>query len=89
VTDGNNVLDGSTGSNFLVGGSGHDTFFIDDRAATSDIWSTWVRGLDAHALNLWPKSMLYDGRIPGVCLSRGSLRRRFFDREDLLRHGYL
>ncbi len=39
---GNNVLDGSTGSNFLVGGAGNDTFFVDDRAATSDIWSTVV-----------------------------------------------
>ena len=29
--NGNNVLDGSTGSNFLVGGSGDDTFFVDDR----------------------------------------------------------
>ena len=37
---GNNVLDGSTGSNFLVGGTGNDTFFVDDRIATVDIWST-------------------------------------------------
>jgi len=39
---GNNVLDGSTGSNFLVGGAGNDTFFVDDRAAAADIWSTVV-----------------------------------------------
>jgi hypothetical protein len=38
--NGNNVLDGSTGSNFLVGGSGNDTFFVDDRDPSSDIWST-------------------------------------------------
>ena len=37
-----NVLDGSTGSNFLVGGAGSDTFFVDDRIATADIWSTVV-----------------------------------------------
>ena len=37
---GNNVLDGSTGSNFLVGGSGDDTFFVDDRSPSADIWST-------------------------------------------------
>jgi hypothetical protein len=37
---GNNVLDGSTGSNFLVGGSGDDAFFVDDRAPSADIWST-------------------------------------------------
>jgi uncharacterized repeat protein (TIGR03803 family) len=38
--NGNNVLDGSTGSNFLVGGSGDDTFFVDDRGPSADIWST-------------------------------------------------
>jgi hypothetical protein len=41
---GSNVLDGSTGSNFLVGGtgSGADTFFVDDRAAPADVYSTVV-----------------------------------------------
>jgi len=39
---GANVLDGSTGSNYLVGGTGNDTFFVDDRAAAADIWSTVV-----------------------------------------------
>ncbi len=39
---GTNVLDGGTGSNFLVGGTGDDTFFTDDRAATSSIWDTVV-----------------------------------------------
>ena len=39
-TNGINVLDGGTGSNFLVGGSGMDTFFVDDRMAAADIWST-------------------------------------------------
>jgi hypothetical protein len=37
---GTNVLDGGTGSNFLVGGSGRDTFFVDDRGPAADIWST-------------------------------------------------
>jgi hypothetical protein len=37
---GTNVLDGSTGSNFLTGGSGADTFYVDDRNAASAIWST-------------------------------------------------
>lgn len=43
VTGGTNVLDGGTGSNFLVGGTGsgsQDTFFVDARNATADIWST-------------------------------------------------
>jgi hypothetical protein len=39
---GTNVLDGSTGSNFLTGGSGNDTFFLDDRSPASDVFSTIV-----------------------------------------------
>lgn len=42
---GKNVLDGGTGSNFLVGGkagAGTDTFFVDARNAASEIWSTVV-----------------------------------------------
>ncbi len=41
VHGGNNVLDGGTGSNFLVGAGGADTFFVDDRHANADIWSTF------------------------------------------------
>lgn len=40
--NGNNTLDGSTGSNFLTGGTGRDTFFLDDRNPTSDVYSTVV-----------------------------------------------
>lgn len=40
VANGNNVLNGSTGSSFLQGGTGNDTFYVDDRAATANIWST-------------------------------------------------
>jgi serralysin len=39
---GSNVLDGSTGSNFLTGGSGADTFYLDDRNPTADVFSTVV-----------------------------------------------
>jgi hypothetical protein len=37
-----NVLDGSTGSNFLVGAAlpSNDTFFVDDRNAPASIWDT-------------------------------------------------
>ena len=42
VANGNNVLDGSTGSNFLTGGTGNDTFYMDDRAPTSPVFSTIV-----------------------------------------------
>ena len=34
------MLDGSAGSNFLVGGTGDDTFFVDDQSSSGDIWST-------------------------------------------------
>jgi phospholipase/lecithinase/hemolysin len=37
---GTNVLDGSTGSNFLMGGSGNDSFFLDDRSPAADVFST-------------------------------------------------
>lgn len=38
--NGNNILDGFTGSNFLTGGIGNDTFYMDDRNPTSPIFST-------------------------------------------------
>jgi len=49
---GTNVLDGGQGSNFLVGGAGADTFFVDARNAPSDTWSTVVgfHGGDAATL---------------------------------------
>ena len=50
---GNNVLDGGTGSNFLVGGNGMDTFFVDDRAAPADIWSTVVGFGAGDAATIW------------------------------------
>ncbi len=50
---GNNVLDGSTGSNFLVGGAGNDTFFVDDRAAAADIWSTVVNFHSGDAVTIF------------------------------------
>ena len=53
VSSGTNVLDGGTGSNFLSGGSGTDTFFVDDRSASTDIWST-VSGFHAgDAATIW------------------------------------
>lgn len=40
---GTNVLDGGTNSNFLVGSTtGSDTFFVDDRGPSTDIWSSIV-----------------------------------------------
>ena len=40
--NGNNVLDGAGGSSFLTGGTGADTFFLDDRGLASDAYSTVV-----------------------------------------------
>jgi hypothetical protein len=40
--NGNNVLDGGGGSSFLTGGTGNDTFFLDDRGLASDAYSTIV-----------------------------------------------
>ena len=37
---GNNIIDAGTNSNFLTGGSGNDTFYLDGRNPTSNIWST-------------------------------------------------
>jgi hypothetical protein len=59
--NGNNVLDGSTGSNFLVGGSGDDQFYVDDRGPTSDIWSTVVGFHAGDSVTVWgvtPKDVM-------------------------------
>jgi serralysin len=37
---GYNVLDGGTGSNFLTGGSGTDTFFVNEINPSADTWTT-------------------------------------------------
>jgi hypothetical protein len=50
---GNNVLNGSDGSSFLVGGSGDDTFFLDDRHSTQAIWSTVVGFHSGDAVTIW------------------------------------
>ncbi len=40
VTSGDNILDGSTASNILTGGTGDDTFYIDNRNPTTPVFST-------------------------------------------------
>jgi len=37
---GNNIIDAGGGSNFLTSGSGNDTFYLDARNPTDNIWST-------------------------------------------------
>jgi hypothetical protein len=51
--NGNNVIDGSTGSNFLVGGAGFDTFFVDNRNPATDIWSTIVNFHSGDNATIW------------------------------------
>jgi hypothetical protein len=51
--NGNNILDGSTNSNFLVGGSGDDTFFLDDRNASAPIFSTIVNFHAGDTATVW------------------------------------
>jgi len=53
VSSGTNVLDGGAGSNFLTGGSGTDTFFVDDRNASTDIWSTVNNFHAGDAATIW------------------------------------
>jgi hypothetical protein len=47
------VLDGGTGSNFLVGGRGNTTFFVDDRNAPGAIWSTISSLHTGDAATVW------------------------------------
>ena len=50
---GNNTLDGEGGSNFLVGGTGNDTFFVNDLDATTPSWTT-IEGFHAgDAATIW------------------------------------
>jgi Ca2+-binding RTX toxin-like protein len=53
VTSGDNVLDGSTGSNFLIGGIGHDTFYMDDRNPVAPIFSTIVNFHQGDNATVW------------------------------------
>jgi hypothetical protein len=53
VSSGTNVLDGGTNSNFLAGGSGTDTFYVDDRNPSADIWSTVENMHAGDAATVW------------------------------------
>ena len=53
ANSGINVLDGGFASDFMTGGSGTDTFFVDDRAALADIWDTVVGFHAGDAATVW------------------------------------
>ncbi len=50
---GNNTLDGEGGSNFLVGGNGNDTFFVNDLDATTPSWTTIEGFHTGDAATVW------------------------------------
>jgi hypothetical protein len=52
-TGGNNTLDATGGSNFLAGGSGNDTFFLNDLNPTGPIWSTLLNFHAGDAATVW------------------------------------
>jgi hypothetical protein len=52
VTSGQNVLDGGTGSAFLTGGSGTDTFFLDPGSAQST-WDTLINFHAGDSVTIW------------------------------------
>lgn len=58
VQSGRNVLDGGQGSNFLVGGTGIDTYFIDGRGGQAT-WGTIAGFQPGEIITLW-------GFVPGV-----------------------
>jgi hypothetical protein len=49
----NNVLDGSSNSNFLIGGKGQDPFYVDDRSPATNIWSTIVNFHRGDNIAVW------------------------------------
>ena len=51
--NGNNILDGSTGSNFLTGGNGNDTFYMDFRDPTAPVFSTVVNFHSGDNATVW------------------------------------
>ena len=59
VTSGQNVLDGGTGSAFLTGGSGADTFFLDVRIGNNAVWDTLANFHAGDAVTVW-------GWVPGM-----------------------
>jgi len=50
---GNNVIEVSAGSDSLQGGAGDDTFYLDDRSPTSNIWSTILNFHAGDTAVLW------------------------------------
>jgi len=53
LLSGTNVVDGGAGSNFLTSGTGTDTFYVDDRGATTDIWSTVAKFHAGDTATVW------------------------------------
>jgi phospholipase/lecithinase/hemolysin len=52
ANSGTNILDGS-GSEFMIGGTGSDTFFVDPRTATAATWSTVDNFHAGESIDVW------------------------------------
>lgn len=50
---GTNVVDGGAGSNFMVAGTGFDTFFVDARVLVADTWATVAKFHGGDAATVW------------------------------------
>ena len=82
VTSGTNVLDGGTGSNYMVGtvaGAGTDTFFTDARDGIV-VWNTVVNFHQGDAMTLWGftpgvSSYYWDTSISGSASAQGATLR--------------
>ena len=74
VSSGQNVLDGGPGSNFLVGGPGQDTFFLDARGGQTT-WGTLVNFHPGDSATLWgydqANSLWFWGGSAGVGVYTG------------------
>jgi serralysin len=50
---GNNVIEVAAGSDFLIGGTGDDTFSLDDRSPAGNTWSSILNFHSGDAAVLW------------------------------------
>jgi hypothetical protein len=84
VASGQNVLDGGTGSAFLTGGSGTDTFFLDP-GSTQSTWDTltnfhagdsvtiwnWVPGVSTETVSAQSGAAGFQGATLGIANGQG------------------
>jgi hypothetical protein len=91
----NNGLEGGGGSNFLIGGSGTDSFFVDDRNLTAEGWTTVVNLHAGDSLTIrglaptdFTPTWLNDRGAPGATGLTGVFRTQGGVRADVTLAGY-